>query len=155
MALKDYEKELTTCKSINNDLSRSNCVYELLFEITEIQDRIQLSIPALSEMQSIMGNITDKANAILLGISKWKGADQVIEHGYVTEKVMGIVDSYNSLIRDYNLTHEDKISSYEIELRKPRVKTDIESIKRDKEMLYNGIKGTYIDNKWMLVKEGR
>lgn len=150
--MKDYEKALNVCKAIKSDLDRSNCVYGLLYDITKMQDRIQLNVPKMSGMQTIMGVVVGDANAIILEISKWKGADQAIRHLYLDEKVGLVVRDYNALIHDYNISHEKTVPSYKIERKEAPEPTDAETIKGQKEALYRGIKGTYVDKKWMLVK---
>ena len=109
MTDKYFENKYNECKSKENDKEKAMCLFDVLHEITELQDNIQLAIPRLNDSVGHSTNLTNNANGILLNISQHKGnIKSIVRDGYVKEKINYLVWRYNDLIHDYNITKEEK-----------------------------------------------
>ncbi|KKL88912.1 hypothetical protein LCGC14_1919990 [marine sediment metagenome] len=99
-----------TCK-VKDDFDKATCMFDVLHEITEIQDYIQLGIPNANTSIRHSTMLTNSANAIMLGISRSKGdLRKMLSDLYVEEKVKALTGflGWNGMIHDYNLTRSDK-----------------------------------------------
>ncbi len=90
------------CKKIDDKDRQINCIYEILYDITEAQDITNLTIREIVDNSEdprwLPIHITDNANAVILGISSHKGNPKsIIKTGYVEEKVDGLYDKWNTL----------------------------------------------------------
>lgn len=95
------------CLSKDNKIDQTNCAFNLLNEITSLQDEIQLSIPRPNESIALSLATINDANGIILELSKWKGhLPPIVESGYATEKVNSLPKNYDSMIHDYNISHD-------------------------------------------------
>ena len=117
-----FENKYKECKSKKDDKEKATCLFDVLHEITELQDYIQLAIPRLNDETQHSKNLTDNANGILLNISQHRGSiKNIVRDGYVKEKINYLVWRYNDLIHDYNITKEKdflpKIKCEEYEYR--------------------------------------
>jgi hypothetical protein len=111
----DFEKEFGECKIETDSVKKCKCMFNVLHDITTLQDKIQLSIPVVNESIALSTSLTNHANALLLEASKWKGDIRPqIEHNYTHEKVKGIIKDWNAMVHDYNISHDQKYPVLEI-----------------------------------------
>jgi len=107
MTEKYFENKYKECKDIEDDKEKATCLFDVLHEITELQDNIQLAIPHINDSTQHSKNLTNNANAILLGVSQHKGnIKYIVRDGYIKEKINYLIWRYNDLIHDYNITKE-------------------------------------------------
>lgn len=146
-----FEERFEKVKKIKDDLERTNANFDLLHDITKLQDRIQLSTPALNESIAISNSLINHANALILEASKWKGdiRPQVM-YGYTREKVGSIVDDWNAMVQDYNITHGTSINKLELREIKPEYHLTEEDIKLNKKMIFKGLE---LDKKRKLIRK--
>jgi len=104
---KTFRERYEACKLIEDDAERAKCLFPLLYEITELQDHIQLAIPDINTGIRLSMGLVNNANAIILGVARNKGNPKaILDEGYVTEKVNYAVKSFNNMIHDLNITKE-------------------------------------------------
>lgn len=94
--------KINECEKIDDKEKQISCIYETLYDITEAQDIVNLTIRKIiddsEDPRWLPIHITDNANAIILGISSHKGNPKsIIRTGYVEEKVDGLYDKWNTL----------------------------------------------------------
>lgn len=107
MTEKYFEHKYKECKNKESDEEKTDCLFDVLHEITELQDNIQLAIPRLNDSVMHSTNLTNNANGILLNISQHKGnIKNIVRDGYVKEKIDYLIWRYNDLVHDYNITKE-------------------------------------------------
>jgi len=131
----DYEQRYNVCKAKTGDINKANCLYGLLRDITRLQDEVQLSIPAINESVAISNNLINNANALILEASKYKGdiRPQVL-YGYTRGKVGAIVENWNAMAHDYNITQKDQSELLVLEHKKEfKIPIIIERPERAKE----------------------
>lgn len=103
---KVLQEEIKLCNEIKNFDKRLDCKSKLLYQVTEMQDHVNLNImddfrktdPNCSTDKRWMPvHMVDNANAIILGISRNKfDPKYFMREGYVEEKV----DALNARWRD-------------------------------------------------------
>lgn len=129
-----FEKEFNACKEKEDTLDKTNCIYGVLHRLTRLQDDIQLSVPAINESVAISNAATDKANAIMLELSKWRGdLEPIIKYGYFLEKVRSLNDDYNALAHDYGIIFGVTVPMIEHKLREKDFSDISERRKKDNE----------------------
>jgi len=98
------------CTTIDGLFDRAMCMFPVLDDLTEVQDILQIEIPAANESIAIAKCLTDHANAIILGTAEQKGDIRKIKnYQYVGEKVNTIITQcWNSLIHDTNIVEDEE-----------------------------------------------
>jgi len=105
---KTFMERYKACKLIEEEGKQAKCLFDLLYEITKVQDSIQLAIPDINTSIRLSMGLVNNANAIILGVARNKGnLKAILDEGYVMEKVNYAVKSYNNMIHDLNLTKEE------------------------------------------------
>jgi len=99
----DYDAEYERCKRLGDDIQKARCLINLLYRITELQDYVQLSIPAINPSVALTKELTNSANALLLNASRARFDVRPQIGGYTAEKVERTVKAYNDMVHDYNL----------------------------------------------------
>lgn len=106
---KTFKERYKACKLIEDEAEQAKCLFPLLYEITKLQDHIQLAIPDINNSIRLSMGLVNNANAIILGVARNKGnLKKILDEGYVMEKVDYAVKSYNNMIHDLNLTKEEE-----------------------------------------------
>lgn len=114
--MEDFEKEAKICEA-KKDVERTDCSYGVLHRLTRLQDDIQLGIPAINESAAISNEAINKANAIILEMSKWKGdLEPIITYGYFLEKASGMADTYNAMARDFGVMFNGSVPMIEFKI---------------------------------------
>jgi len=100
----DVEEELKSCNTFKDFDKRLSCKSEVLYRVTELQDRVNLNImrdfresnPHCSEDKRWLPvHMVDNANAVILGISRNKfNPRRFIREGYVDEKIQALYNKY-------------------------------------------------------------
>ena len=137
-----------TCKVKDDGVDKAVCMFDVLHEITEIQDYIQLGIPNANTSIRHSTMLTNSANAIILGVSRSKGdLRRMLSDLYVEEKVKALTGflGWNGMIHDYNLTQSEKddlkplLKCEEVSERDHVAAPDVQ--KYEKENLFKGFVG--------------
>jgi hypothetical protein len=99
----DFLKKLIVCES-KEGKERNDCLYDLLYEVTEFQDKVNLSIDwDYNYSTRLSGNIANEGNAMLLGIARHKGDIRgIVREGYVEEKVGYLIRDWNAIAHEWN-----------------------------------------------------
>ena len=100
------EKQLGKCELIKDKEERINCMFDALYKITSEQDIINIGIIKTIDDQTDPRweplHMMDKANAIILGISRNKGNPQrILKEGYVEEKVDRLSSDWRWILLKY------------------------------------------------------
>jgi hypothetical protein len=104
-----YEEKRLECKALEDNVEKIGCLSDLLHEVTKEQDSINLSIPFLNDSVQLLKLVVDGANGIILEASRYKGhVMPAMEGTYLQEKMKFLIDSYNNMVHDYNLTKDEK-----------------------------------------------
>lgn len=102
-----YE-ELRQCRRVSDKRERAKCLFSLLSEITELQDKTQLEIPYLNPSIQFSMGLINNANAIILEASRHRGnIETVIDRGYLKQKVEYTLSDFNNIIMHYNTIVEE------------------------------------------------
>ena len=110
----NIENEFQECLSKEDDVDKANCTYELLHKVTEAQDVIQLSIPAINQSMATSNAMINDANALILEASKWKGnIEPQVDFHYTAEKVERIKRDWEHMINDRKIANEERESIFE------------------------------------------
>jgi len=128
---------MITEKEIND----TNEKYEELNKLTQQQDSLNLSITSLNESIAISKSISDRANAILLEVSRWRGdLKPLIEHGYLFEKVNSLINDYNALAHDYVITHGNPATIFSCAHEKEETKVPKDIMKMNIKEIFRNIR---------------
>ena len=98
-------KGIQGCDSLQNKEEIIACKFKLLYEITEVQDIINLNLMKTlnddTDERWYPIHMADNANAIILGVSRNKGRPKPILHElYVKEKVDALNEKWDYIQRD-------------------------------------------------------
>ena len=105
----DIEKEFKECLSKEDNVEKANCTYELLHKVTEAQDVIQLSIPAVNQSMATSNAMINDANALILEASKWKGnVEPQVDFNYTKEKAERIKKDWDNMVNDRSMANESQ-----------------------------------------------
>jgi len=105
----NFAERYKTCKMTDDKTERAKCLFLLLYDITKLQDNIQLAIPNINDSIRLSMELVNNANAIILGVARNKGnLENILSEGYVNEKIESAVKSFNNMIHDLNLTKDEK-----------------------------------------------
>ncbi|RLE58192.1 MAG: hypothetical protein DRJ35_08320 [Thermoprotei archaeon] len=150
---KEIYEELERCKRKPEDVDKANCIFDLLHDITRIQDVIQLSIPPINESVAISKDIINNANAIILETSKEKGnLESLIRMVYLKEKIRNFVSGYNALAHDFNITNKENVNLLRLKEEKEDIKLTDAEIKDNKKVVFGNYVFDYAFNKWKKLK---
>jgi hypothetical protein len=111
---KEIMAEIKACGDLKGKM-RNNCMYDFLHEITELQDKANLNVDwGYNYSTRFASNMIDHANAVILGVSSWKGDIRpVLRHGYVHEKIRSLIDDWNAMAHDYALVVDNENELYQ------------------------------------------
>lgn len=113
----EFEKELNVCKNMKDDTNRAKCMADLSHKVARLQESVW--IPALNESIALSNSLINHANALILEATRWKGdIRKQVEFGYTFEKVNSIVNDWNAMAHDYNISHEMKFPLLIVEQKK-------------------------------------
>ena len=127
------EENYLVCKSIKDEKKRFVCLVNVLKETTELQDKIQLSVPPLTEGIATIKSIVNDANAIILEASRWNyDIEKFVNHGYAKEKVKNIVNDWNTIAKDFSLATGNEATLFKI--REEKFKKEPIPETREKEL---------------------
>jgi len=105
MNLKEaIRKGIQGCDSLQNKEDIIACKFKLLYEITEVQDTININLMKTlnndTDERWYPIHMMDNANAIILGISRNKGRPKsILIEGYVKEKTDALNEKWNYIKR--------------------------------------------------------
>ena len=103
----NYEERFKGCLEIKNELDRANCLFDLLYDLTKLQDHIQIVIPPVNESVGLAKAAINDANAIILECSKFKGdIEPIYAHGYFREKVNRLQTTMKGIEHDMKVAEE-------------------------------------------------
>lgn len=123
------------------DIREANEKYDKLYKLTREQDSLQLSIPAVSESIAISRSIGDRANAIILETSKWKGdLEPIIKHQYLLEKVTSLINDYNALAHDYAIIFDEPVVMITYSTKEERIDVPEKIRKENLKMIFRSIR---------------
>ncbi|MFQ6067990.1 MAG: hypothetical protein ACE5KD_00445 [Candidatus Bathyarchaeia archaeon] len=98
---------LNACKIIKDDVERAKCMFDLSHKVARIQESIYA--PAVNESVALSNNLITHANALILEATKWRGdIRKQVMYDYTFEKVNKVVNDWNSMVHDYNVSHKAK-----------------------------------------------
>ena len=122
------------------DMERVKELFQKLYDLTVTQDELQLSIPRPNESVAISLDLINSANALILEASKWKGDIRPqVRYGYTKEKVLSIVQCWNAMAHDYNISHDDiHIPLIEAKLVVPEKEIPKEIRERQHKLIFEG-----------------
>lgn len=105
----NFKERYLNCRKIDDKRKMNSCIFEVLHDITELQDNIQLGIDNDVDYSTRLSmNLVNDANAIILGISKEQGdIKKFIRDFYVEEKVESTIKHWNYIVHDYNIIVEN------------------------------------------------
>lgn len=133
----DFEKRFAGCKAISDSIERAKCLYPLLYDLTKLQDKIQLGIPSINESTAIAKSMTNNANAIMLNVSELKGDIRpILRHGYFEEKMNHLINDWNAAAQDYNITHEEKMPFYTITKYQKKYTPEVKFQEQQHELIF-------------------
>jgi len=74
-------------------------------KLTDIVDELQKTYPpAINESIAISTSMQSKATGIIMELARWKGdLEPLVRHGYLLEKIRGLVTDYNAMAHDYKI----------------------------------------------------
>jgi len=129
------------------DIKEANRKFEELFRHTEEMPYP----PAINESIAISTSMATKGNAIIKEVAKWKGdLEPLIRHGYLLEKIRGLVADYNAMAHDHKIVFGKAPFIKDIEMttevQPPELLTP-DMIKRTNESVFRSIRLDHKDNK--------
>lgn len=108
----NFEQEFEACKKIIDKEKRVACLLPLLHEVTELQDRVNITtfrtIDNDSDPRWLPLHMIDNANAIILNISRNKADPRIFDNLYVDEKLQGLHDKWFSIKRWLEKTQKER-----------------------------------------------
>jgi len=111
----NFEDRFKMCMRVEDDVEKAACLFDLLSDITKLQDVVQLAIPPINESVAISKAITNDANALLLEVSRWRGdIRKLLRHGYIMEKIKRLITDWNAMAHDYNITYGNEFPLFEL-----------------------------------------
>ena len=126
------------------DIGDANRKFEELFRHTE-----KMPYPsAINESIAISTSMATKGNAIIKEIAKWKGdLEPLIKHGYLLEKIRGLVADYNAMAHDHKIVFGKAqfIEKFETGMEEEPLTPEI--IKRTNESVFSNIRIDFRNNK--------
>jgi len=152
----DFEGEFIQTQKIKNDLDRVNRQYKILNDLTQLQDSIQLSISALNGSIANSNAMINDANALILEASKWKGDIRPqVRHGYAYQKVKSLVNDWNCMVHDFNVTEGTNLPLMNIEEQPESDEpiTDEKVLKNNREEIFRGLVFDIQNMMWKKTKE--
>jgi hypothetical protein len=126
------------------DIGEANRKFEKLFRHTE---RMPYP-PAINESIAISTSMATKGNAIIKEVAKWKGdLEPLIRHGYLLEKIRGLVADYNAMAHDHKIVFGKApfITEFETKIKKEPLTPYM--IKRANESVFRNIRIDFRNNK--------
>ncbi|MCK9599128.1 MAG: hypothetical protein PHI12_12645 [Dehalococcoidales bacterium] len=81
-----FAERFVECKALSPELERSTCLYELLHDVTRLQDVVNLSMRPTNVWQQHAQELIDGANALILEASQ-NHSPWLAESIYLDEKV--------------------------------------------------------------------
>jgi len=129
------------------DIEEANRKFDKLFRHTEKMPYP----PAINESIAISTSMATKGNAIIKEVARWKGDLQpLISHGYLLEKIRGLVADYNAMAHDHKIVFGKapfiKDIKMTMEKQPPELLTPY-MIKRTNESVFGNIRLDHKDNK--------
>lgn len=129
------------------DIGEANRKFEKLFRHTEKMPYP----PAINESIAISTSMATKGNAIIKEVAKWKGdLEPLITHGYLLEKIRGLVADYNAMAHDHKIVFGKAPFIGELEMRTEKQPPELltpDMIKRTNESVFRNIRLDHKDNK--------
>jgi hypothetical protein len=128
------------------DIKETNRKFEKLFRHTEEMPYP----PAINESIAISTSMATKGNAIIKEVAKWKGdLEPLIKHGYLLEKIRGLVADYNAMAHDHKIVFgKAPFIEFEISTEEhPKEYFTPENIKRTSKAVFDNIRLDHKDNK--------
>ena len=128
------------------DIGEANRKFEKLFRHTEKMPYP----PAINESIAISTSMATKGNAIIKEIAKWKGdLEPLIRHGYLLEKIRGLVADYNAMAHDHKIVFGKApfITKIETGIEEREIPLTPETKKMVNESVFRNIRINYKDNK--------
>jgi len=96
----NYLTNLKKCEEIKDDSEREICIFKLLKEVAEVQDKIQLKIPKTDEGIALSQQIINSANGIIIEIAKNNGnLVDCRQKGYL-DKTIGLFNNNCKRLRE-------------------------------------------------------
>jgi len=92
-----YARRYHECKRLREQDERNLCLYDLLHDITMLQDRVNLTIRPETKVGKDALELADAANAILLEVSSHHGGPYLPESGYLEEKADKVGRMYSRI----------------------------------------------------------
>lgn len=105
----NYKDRFEGCKKEENKEKQAECLFELLYDVTRLQDTVQLAIPELNRSMYHIRRMTNNGNAVMLGASQTKGRiDAVVRRGYLAEHLLYLTQEYNRAVSEHNESHKNE-----------------------------------------------
>jgi len=103
--VEDFSLRFNKAREIKDKGKRISEQYKVLYDLTTLQDWLQLNISPINESTAISNNMINDANAIILEISKWRGdIKTLVDYSYLFQKVKSLINDWNTIVHDYNVT---------------------------------------------------
>jgi hypothetical protein len=126
------------------DIKETNIKFEKLFRHTEGMPYP----PAINESIAISTSMATKGNAIIKEVAKWKGdLEPLIRHGYILEKIRGLVNDYNAMAHDYKIVFGKAPFIRDIEMETKEEPLTPSQKKMTNESVFRNIRFDHKDNK--------
>jgi hypothetical protein len=132
-----------------NEIDNANVKFNKLMNIVEELEKTYP--PAINESIAISTSMKAKATGIIMELARWKGdLEPLIKHGYILEKIRGLVADYNAMAHDHKIVFGKApfIDKFEMktEVQSPELLTP-NMIKRTNESVFRNIRLDHKDNK--------